>query len=477
MRHFLSGAIGSLLIAGGAAAQSIDAYDPMPIVPPTSIATQADGRIVIVGNFNRVGTDTRTGVARLNVDGSVDESFGDPGANGEVKTVAVQADGTLLIGGNFTSVGGQARHSLARLHADGSLDTTFADPGFNDAVWAIAVQPDGRILAGGSFTLISSHAQNYFARLDASGNFDASFADPLLCCDPLVNTIALQADGHVLIGGAFSEAGGQNDHFYLARYSSTGTFDPAFPATSASILPASIVVAPDGSLYVADNGIGTVRRLSADGALAAGFAGAVTDGEIDSFALQPNGKIVIGGTFQTVGGQARHGIARLDADGSVDASFADMHFSFDANNPNGSVYGVAEQVDGKVVAIGNFTLAGGQAHPYVARVATGDYTTSVPVVQPNGASVDVAWYRLGDGPELVQPPTLLHSTDGAHFSAVGPMTYAAGGWHANAGYDVRGARFYLQANGPTGNGADNASPGQVVSTVYSSDTIFSDGFE
>jgi len=69
------------------------------------------------------------------------------------------------------------------------------------------VQPDGRILAGGTFTLIGSHAQNYFARLDANGAFDASFADPGLCCDPLVNTIALQANGDVLIGGAFSQAG------------------------------------------------------------------------------------------------------------------------------------------------------------------------------------------------------------------------------------------------------------------------------
>ena len=127
----------------------------------------------------------------------------------------MQPDGKLLIGGDFTTIGGQPRHSMARLNADGTLDASFADPAFNGTIWAIAVQPDGRILAGGTFTLIGSHAQNYFARLDANGAFDASFADPELCCDPLVNTIALQANGDVLIGGAFSQAGGMNDRFYF----------------------------------------------------------------------------------------------------------------------------------------------------------------------------------------------------------------------------------------------------------------------
>jgi uncharacterized delta-60 repeat protein len=477
MRHFFFGAFASLAIAGGAAAQSIDAYAPMPLGPPTSLATQADGKIVIVGNFTEVGTDARASVARLNVDGSVDETFGNPAVNSEVKTVAVLADGKLLIGGGFTEVGGQPRHSLARLNADGTLDASFADPGFNESIWAIAVQPDGRILAGGSFTLIGSHAQNYFARLDANGGFDASFADPLLCCDPLVNAIALQADGHVLIGGAFSQAGGVDDHFYFARYSSTGVFDASFPAMTNSPQPAALMVAPDGSIYVSDSGTGVLLKLGADGAPVAGFAGAATDGAIRSFALQPNGKIVIGGIFQNVGGQPHQALARLAADGSLDSAFADVHFSFDATNPNGFIYGIAEQADGRTVAIGNFTLANTAARQYMARVDTGDYATSALVVRPNGASVDVTWYRLGDGPELGAAPTLLHSSDGVTFSAVGAMTRVANGWQASANDDAHGARFYLEAMGTTGNGAGDAAPGEVTSAIYSNDTIFAGGFE
>ena len=478
MRQIISRTTIPLLFAAASAvAQSIDAYNPMPLVYPTSISAQADGKIIIVGNFSSVGTTTMNGVARLNTDGSVDTTFANPVANGEVKTLAVQPDGKVLIGGDFTAVGGQARHSLARLNGDGSLDATFADPDFNAAIFALALQPDGKVLAGGGFTLIGSHAQNYFARIDANGGFDASFADPLLCCDPLVSAIALQSDGDVLIGGAFSEAGGVSDHSYFARFSSAGVYDPDFPAPSVGILPASIVVAPDGSIYVGAAGTDTVVKLSSAGALIAGFAGAPTDGSIRTLALQPNGKIVIGGTFETIGGQPRHALARLNADGSLDASFADLNFSFDAGNPNSFIYGVAEQADGRIVAIGNFTLVNGQPRQYMARVTTGDYATSTLVVRPDGASVDVTWFRLGDGPELTQPPTLLHSTDGVNFSAVGPMTYAPGGWHASANYDVRGARFYLKVIGATGNGANNASPGLVESDVYSSDTIFADGFE
>ncbi len=124
MRYFFIATLASLLIVRGAAAQSVDAYAPAPNGSPASLAIDADGKVVIVGNFNEVGTDTRHSVARLNTDGSVDATFGDAGANGEIQAVAVQPDGKLLIGGDFTTIGGQPRHSMARLNADGTLDAT-----------------------------------------------------------------------------------------------------------------------------------------------------------------------------------------------------------------------------------------------------------------------------------------------------------------------------------------------------------------
>ncbi len=210
----------------------------------------------------------------------------------------------------------------------------------------------------------------------------------------------------MLIGGDFSQAGGMNDRFYFVRFSSSGVFDPSFPAAAIEPQPGALMVAPDGSIYLSNNGTGMMLKLDANGTPDGSFGSVVTDGEIYSFALQPNGKILIAGTFANVGGAPHHALARLNADGSLDASFADVHLSFDATNPNGFAYGVAAQADGEAVVIGNFTFAESAPRQYMARVATGDYATSALVVQPNGASVDVTWYRLGDGPELGAAPTL-----------------------------------------------------------------------
>jgi len=475
MRHITWITFTLLLASDFASAQSIDAYNPLPEVPPVSVSAQADGKIIIVGSFAQVGSVTRHGVARLNADGSVDTTFSDPGVNSEVKTLAVQPDGKVLIGGGFTTVAGQQRLSMARLNADGTLDATFGDPGFNSNVWAIAVQPDGRILVAGDFTQVGAHAQSYFVRLDANGSFDSTFADPQLCCN-VAHSLALQADGRILVGGFFSQAGGTT-HFYFVRYSSDGTLDPNFPNTTEFIQPGPIVVAPDGSIFIGDGGSDVVRKLDINGTPVAGFNSALADATIDTLALQPNGKILIGGIFQNAGGQPRHALARLNSDGSLDPTFGDMQFSLNASDANGYVYGIAEQADGQIVAVGNFSLANGLARQYMARVITGDYASSVVVVTPSGANVNVAWYRLGDGPELAQPPLLWHSSDGVNFSVVGPMTRIANGWQTSASFDVHGAPFYLKALGTTSAGTENGAPGQIASAVYSNDTIFGWGFE
>src|SRR3984893_7670066 len=80
----------------------------------------------------------------------------DPNANGAVRVVVVQPDGKILLGGDFTTLspnGGVAvtRNRIARLNPDGTLDTAF-NPNANSSVTSIAVQADGKILVGGFFT-------------------------------------------------------------------------------------------------------------------------------------------------------------------------------------------------------------------------------------------------------------------------------------------------------------------------------------
>src|SRR5690349_390242 len=47
------------------------------------------------------------------------------GSFSSVSSLAVQADGRILVGGYFTSLGGQNRTNIGRLNADGTLDTSF----------------------------------------------------------------------------------------------------------------------------------------------------------------------------------------------------------------------------------------------------------------------------------------------------------------------------------------------------------------
>ena len=113
---------------------------------------QADGKILVGGEFNNIGGQTRSDIARLDATTGLADSF-DPNANGPVYAIAVQADGKILIGGDFTTLspnGGAAvtRNRIARLNPDGTLDTAF-NPNANGSVRSIAVQADGKILAGG----------------------------------------------------------------------------------------------------------------------------------------------------------------------------------------------------------------------------------------------------------------------------------------------------------------------------------------
>jgi len=90
--------------------------------------------------------------------------FFDPNANGTVNTLAIQSDGKIVIGGAFTTVGGTTRTRIARLNSDGTLDTS-VDPSANNEVSALAIRSDGKVVIGGFFTTVGSATRNRVALL------------------------------------------------------------------------------------------------------------------------------------------------------------------------------------------------------------------------------------------------------------------------------------------------------------------------
>lgn len=135
---------------------------------------------MIGGGFTAFNGASRNYIARLNADGSLDTSFNPgTGRNRWVDTTAIQADGKILIGGDFTSYNGTSINRIARLNEDGSLDTSF-NPGTGAGNWVFttALQPDGKILIGGFFTSYNSISRSGIARLNADGSLETSFNPP-----------------------------------------------------------------------------------------------------------------------------------------------------------------------------------------------------------------------------------------------------------------------------------------------------------
>jgi uncharacterized delta-60 repeat protein len=134
--------------------------------------------------------------------GSLDKSF-DAGSivDDIVYAIARQDNGQLIIGGVFRVAGKEARSGIARLNADGSLDTTFGSkqlgvPGY---VYALAIQPDGKVLIGGRFFYVDGAVRNNLARLNYDGSLDANFSRTLSGASGTVYAILPLSNGQIMV--------------------------------------------------------------------------------------------------------------------------------------------------------------------------------------------------------------------------------------------------------------------------------------
>ncbi|HEY0606273.1 MAG TPA: hypothetical protein VGD58_25345 [Herpetosiphonaceae bacterium] len=359
--------------------------------PVNALALQADGKTVIAGDFSAVNGITRTRLARLHSDGTLDSSFiPGGGPNLHINDLVIQPDGQILIGGGFTAVNGATRNYIARLNTNGSLDSSFlSGNGPNSHVYAIAVQPNGKVLIGGAFTTVDGATRRRIARLNSDGSVDNSFALANVA-DGEVHAIAVQPDGKILIGGPFTSVNGSN-RFRIARLNSDGSLDTNFFAGAGNSVEA-ITLQPDGKIliggpFTAINNLARnyIARLDANGILDDDFAvDGGANGSVHKILVQPDGKIVVGGAFTAIDEMPRNRIARLNADGDVDPAF-DI-----GTGVNNSVTGLGLQADGKIVVGGTFTAARSLSRSRIVRF------------NPTG-SIDIT-YATNRGPNVsVQP--------------------------------------------------------------------------
>ena len=376
---------------------------------PWELAVQPDGKIVMGGFFTTISSTSRPRVARLNADGTLDTTFTPgTGANSSVLQVRILPSGKVLINGTFSSLNGTARGGLAQLNSDGTLDDTFAPNGTTTGtVQAVTPTSAGDYFVGGSFTRISGVDRNSLVAMTTAGAVDPNFVATTLNFASVRATIA-QSDGKLIVGGAFNRLNGAAVNSVI-RLTSSGSLDTTF---SNGVLIAGtitrIVVQSDGKLLLVGGGIRinngssqTLVRLNADGTPDATFtlATIATISIGNAAAVQPDGKILFGYTTTSADPFLSSGFVRLNSDGSIDSSFSQVPHRFEA---------IAVLPNGQIIAAGPFAFS------YV-NSTTGTVEPHVGVVRVNSDGSHDRTFRSGliaDGETFTNVHSMFVQTDG-----------------------------------------------------------------
>jgi uncharacterized delta-60 repeat protein len=417
-----------------------------------AVKLQSDGKIIIAGNYTTLNGFNQPRISRLNADGTFDTNFNaGGGANAVINDVAIRTDGKIIVGGDFSSFASVPMLRIARLNANGSPDNTFTNNGTltNNAVNDVELLPDNRILAGLNNTTVINTMLRLFS---AEGAFDSSFV-VTVTKGGTVRQILQQPDGKILVAGEFLYANGV-ERRSIARFNTDGTLDTSFVPYLNSVSPPQIIqtiaLQPDGKIVIGTwHGV-VLQRLNADGSQDTSFTSPLTsssqvyavtvqadgkilvggsltapaaltfirlntngtrdttfnpgqpNGRVHKIIIQPDGKLLIGGFFGAISDIAiRNGLARYNADGVLDNTFippggnpltvSDMELQADgklvlvgsaiqrlnangtfdvslAGSANSEVNAVKIQPDGKILVGGGFSLIGNTAHNGIARL-------------------------------------------------------------------------------------------------------------
>lgn len=345
-----------------------------------SVALQADGKIIVVGQANNASNGQDFAVARYNSDGSLDTSFNgsgktttDFGGDDYSQSIALQHDGKITVVGASTGYD----FALARYNSDGSLDTSFKAGNLFNTIFksggdrSFSIQVDGKIIVAGD-----SNGDFAIARYNFDGSLDTSFSsDGWLTTDfggnDYSKIMTLQPDGKILVAG-FTIDSNNSSNIALARYN------------------------PDGSLDSSFNGVG---KTTAD------FGG---NDYSQSLTLQSDGKILVAGFTQNLT-QSSFALARYNADGSLDINFSSDGLLTTDFEGNATGHCVGLQADGKIIVAGfgngdfgiarynpngsldtSFNVSGKTTTDFGGN----DYAQSV-IIQPDG-DILVAGYTLDE---------------------------------------------------------------------------------
>jgi uncharacterized delta-60 repeat protein len=278
--------------------------------------------------------------------GSLDLSFNPGNSAWPIKAMKIQNDGKIIIGGCFRSYNDIPIHHVARINTDGSRDTSFHSglDSLNAEIDALAIQNDGKILIGGYFNRyngIPINNSDYIniARLNPNGSLDTTFHIELNFTDSFdyVKSILIQNDGKILVGGDLYPYKG------IIRLNVDGTLDTTFIDSAFIPIYKTMLLQNDNKIVFPDYAENVIR-LNINGSIDSGFVqGTGADSTLQTIGIQNDGKILVGGDFNSYNGIQQKNIVRLNTDGTIDNSF-NAHLKF-----NNQISNIVCQSDGKII--------------------------------------------------------------------------------------------------------------------------------
>jgi len=386
------------LLSGGGLDTSFSGDGIAPILlsghdVASSVLVQSDGKIVLAGNmYGGDGSNYDVALVRLSTTGALDPSFSGDGklsfAAGafyeDAATIVQRSDGRLLVGGSVAVAGGGGNMLFAQVTAAGALDPSFDGDGLRQvsfsgasaAARSLALEPDGHAMALGVRIVGSLDSRLAVVRLNPGGALDGNFngtgkvTPGLQSGEDRAFAAVVQPDGKLVAVGRSHN--GFYEQCLVVRYTTSGALDPAFSGDGKLIFSmpveadcslAAVALQPDGKIVVGSNNTNlrgwAFARITAAGALDPSFSG---DGKVIHIAgsafggvpdllVQPDGKILAAVRIWQNGED--FAIARLNADGTLDASFSGDGWTSTGFGPNNDMIArIALLPDGRILAAG-----------------------------------------------------------------------------------------------------------------------------
>jgi uncharacterized delta-60 repeat protein len=284
-----------------------------PVVP-NALEVLKDGKILVHSNQT---------IIKINSDGTIDPSFKAPTieTNRAIRKIMELLDGKIIVGGSFGTINGYNFTRLARLNTDGTIDESFIYKGIISTVNGASIV-DVKLLLNGKLIIFGSgHMEKVNQNGTVDSSFITSFKNDMYQGYSIQRAINMPNDKLLIVYNDLSQAA------KLIRINSDGSLDATFKSGLFGLTTVSVVhLLSDNKILVGGNfttyngtSVGNLIRLNQDGSIDNSFNSGLGFGNgLPLSIVQSNdGKIIIGGNFKLYRQKSVDGIVKINNDGTL----------------------------------------------------------------------------------------------------------------------------------------------------------------